>query len=311
MASMNLLDLAKLNGSDAVVGLIEDSIEAAPELKVIPARTIKGTTYQTVVRTGLPSVGFRSANQGVAAGKSKFASKIVQAFILSGRIEIDQAILLAGDRSPEELKAIEGSGVMEAILRAVGTQVFYGTAADGKGFPGLASMVDDDMVVDATGSSSATGSSVYAVRFGPKAVEFVTGNNTVMDLGAWRIESMIDADGKKFPAEVADLTGWIGLQCVSKYAVGRIRDLTADTGKGLTDLLVATLLAKWRGPGPDALFMNRRSAFQLQTSRTLVANVTTSGKADGGLTSFAPQPTESNGIPIVITDQLTNTETLV
>ena len=57
--------------------------------------------------------------------------------------------------------------------------------------------------------------------------------------------------------------------------------------------------------------MNRRSAFQLQTSRTLVANVTTSGKADGGLTSFAPQPTESNGIPIVITDQLTNTEPLV
>ena len=54
-----LLDIAKLNGSDTVVGLIEEVITSAPEFAVLPARTIRGTSYNTVSRTAYPSVGFR------------------------------------------------------------------------------------------------------------------------------------------------------------------------------------------------------------------------------------------------------------
>jgi len=71
MARMTLLDLAKLNGSDAVIGLIEEVQDLAPEIKVIPARTIKGTSFRTVARLGRPSVGFRKAGGGIAGSKSK------------------------------------------------------------------------------------------------------------------------------------------------------------------------------------------------------------------------------------------------
>ena len=67
MAVITLLDIAKLNGNDAVVGLIEENQTYAPELSVFPARTIKGTQYQTGIRTGL-SLGHYTPRQARNAG---------------------------------------------------------------------------------------------------------------------------------------------------------------------------------------------------------------------------------------------------
>ena len=74
-----LLDLAKLNGADPVVGLIEEVATSSPEVVTIPARTIRGTSYKTVVRNSRPSVAFRSANEGTAGTKSNFAERLVEA----------------------------------------------------------------------------------------------------------------------------------------------------------------------------------------------------------------------------------------
>ena len=86
-----LLDIAKLNGSDAVVGLIEEVITAAPEFSVLPARTIRGTSYKTVSRTSYPAVGFREANGAATAGQSAFTNKMVECFILSALVTVDKA----------------------------------------------------------------------------------------------------------------------------------------------------------------------------------------------------------------------------
>jgi hypothetical protein len=306
MARMNILDLAKINGSDAVVGLIEESLQAAPEVATIPGRTIAGTSFKCLLRTDLPTVGFRSMNQGVAASKSTFAEKLVQAYILGSRVEIDKAFLDGNEMGAEEFKAVEAAGVMEAALRKVGTQVFYGVSSDAKGFPGLQAMTDSAYEVNAAGSTAKT--SCYAVRFGPQAVQFVFGKNTPFVLSDWRDESLADSDGNKFQGQVADLTSWVGLQCVSKHAVGRIKNIGTDTGKGMTDALVAEMLSNWYGPSPDVLFMNRRSAYQLQTSRSVTIFAGPSQKVSADIGAIAPLPTESNGIPIVVTDQLTSAE---
>ncbi len=55
MASITLLDVAKQNGSDTIVGLVEESLSAAPEVNLFPVRTVEGTGYKTLVRTGLPT----------------------------------------------------------------------------------------------------------------------------------------------------------------------------------------------------------------------------------------------------------------
>ena len=61
MSVPTLLDIAKL---DAGIGypLIEEAVKMAPELTVVPADTMTGTTMELTVRTGLPSVRFRNAN---------------------------------------------------------------------------------------------------------------------------------------------------------------------------------------------------------------------------------------------------------
>ena len=305
-----LLDLAKLNGADPVVGLIEEVATASPEVVTIPARTIRGTSYKTVVRNSRPSVAFRSANEGTAASKSNFTERLVEAFILSARIEVDKAVARGYEDGPEALQAIEGAGVMRAALSTVGSQTIYGRSAGSKGFIGLQEFIStfgDELVVDAGGSAPGTGSSVYAIKAGAQGVQYVYGNGTSFDLSPFREGDAADANGNRFAAYISDLTAWIGLQCVNKYAIGRIKKCTADSGKGVTDAKIAELLSKFPvGERPTHLLMSRRSAFQLQISRTMTAS--TKQEAFTGV--LPGVPTESFGIPIIITDSIADNEAL-
>lgn len=63
------------------------------------------------------------------------------------------------------------------------------------------------------------------------------------------------------------------------------------------------------GYRPDALFLNRQSAYQLQASRSTVNAV--GSKTSTGVENWAPAPTESNGVPITVTDSIVSTEAIV
>src|SRR5436189_4308620 len=137
MAQATLLDIAKLNGNDAVVGLIEENLTFAPELGVLPSRTVKGTSFRTVSRDTYPGVGFRAANAGVTYTKSTFLNRLHELYIFSGNIKADVAVAAAHEDGPEAFKAIEASGVMKQAFINIGAQFYYGVASDAKGFPGL------------------------------------------------------------------------------------------------------------------------------------------------------------------------------
>jgi len=310
MSNLTLLDLAKLNGADPVVGLIEEVATASPEVTIIPARTIRGTSYKTVIRNSRPTVAFRAANEGTAATKSNFTERLVECFILSARVEVDKAIAKGYEDGAESLQAIEAVGVMRAALSTVGSQTIYGTTAGAKGFVGLQDLVTTfgtELVVDAGGTTAGTGSSVYAIKAGPQGVQYVYGNSTTFDLSPFREGDAVDSNSNRFAAYIADLTAWIGFQCVNKYAVGRLKDATEDSGKGVSDAKIAELLSKFPvGERPTHLLMNRRSAYQLQISRTMTAS--TKQEAFTGI--LPGVPTESFGIPIIITDSIGSIETL-
>lgn len=308
MPQQTLLDIAKLNNNDKVVGLIEENLTYAPELSVFPARTIKGTSYRTVMRTGFPSVGFRAANEATTAGASTFANKLVECFILSALIKADKAVADAHEDGPEVWKSIEADGVMRQSLIEIGSQIFDGVAVDAKGFPGLRAIVDSSLTLDAGGTTAATGSSVYGVKFGPQGCQLVFGSNQSISLSDWSEQVLSD-----IPSYVASLTSWIGLQAVNKNAVIRLKDATAaEAAANVTDAKLAELLSLApAGFRPDAWFMNRRSAFQLQKSRTVTINSGPgSTKVAGSVELTAPLPESAFGIPIVVTDSITSTEVL-
>lgn len=328
-AQANMLDIAKLNGNDAVVGLVEENLTFAPELEVVPARTVKGTSYRTVSRDTYPGVGFRAANGGVPYTKSTFLNRLHECYIFSGNIRADVAIASAHEDGADAFKAIEASGVAKQALIEIGQQFIYGLAADAKGFPGLKAFHDAfsteltargvaPIVIDAGGTTADTGSSVYGVKFGEQGLQFIFGNNAGLTLGEWFQQMVNDGNaGQDYLAWVNSLNAWIGLQAANPYCVGRLKDATADANKGVTDSLLEDLLALYPvGYKPDAWFMSRRSRRQLQKSRSVVLSSGTPQRSNagnvgsGGTETSAPIPTEACGIPIVCTDSIVDTEAL-
>lgn len=311
MASPSLLDIAKRNGSDAFAGLIDEVTKTHPELDVLPARTIRGLNYKTLVRVGLGQTtgSFRDANAGTAAIKNTYENRQVETFILSPRIECDKAVADKSEDGPEAYLALETEGVLEGEMQGLSAQFYYGSANHAKGYPGLINTYDaTNMVVDAGGTTASTGSSVWLVKMGPKDVIWVWGANGSMAFSPTRIESIIDpADStKKFDGYVRTMHAYPGVQQGSTRSVCRIKKLTADAGKGLTDALINQALAKFPvGLGPDVIFMTQRSAQQLQGSRT----------ATNPTGTPAPWPVSVAGvdgkiIPIRVTEAISNTESL-
>lgn len=309
-----LLDIAKANGSDAVVGLIEEATQLHPEITgqyrgeslpgVGAARTIRGTSYKTLVRTGLPAVGFRNANEGAVKGKSTFENRQVGCHILNPRWECDKAVADAHEDGASAYIAIEAAGVLEAALQLVRKQFYYGagTNGDAKGHPGLLQAYDaTNMVVDAGGTTADTGSSLWAVKFGARDVQWVYGQSGQIALSDVDMRDVLDDDGNAFTAYVQEILSWVGVQVGSVDSIARIKKLTADSGKGLTDDRVYELLSKFpTGKEPDVLFCSRRSLYQLRASRT----------ATNPTGAPAPIPTEVANIPLVPTDAILDTESL-
>lgn len=317
MVMITLLDIAIRTGNDQVVGLIEETYKNVPELsgmslilgqnKHIPnvgaSRTIKGRTYKTVVRTALPTVGFRDANEGTAATKSVYENRTVETFIMNPKWRADKAVADSSEDGPEAEIALEAAAHTQAAQQTLSKQFYYGRATVGhaKGHPGLIDSVDSAYVVDAGGTTANTGSSVWAVKFGLKDVIWVWGQNGMLDLSDVDLRDVLDDSNNPFTAYCQEMFGYPGLQVGTPRAIGRIKKLTADSGKGLTDDLVSDLLVKLpTGMMPDVLFMTKRSHGQLQKSRT----------ATNPTGAPAPFPTESHGVPIALTEGIVDTESL-
>lgn len=300
MPRHTLLDLTKATADEFKIGVIEEAIKGTPEIALGNAFLLsKGHSYATLIRTEKPAVGFRLVNSGIDPSKSTLTLKNQQCHLLSGRIECDRAIADIWPGGASAFQVLESIGGLESLYEKAATQFYYGLADDpNKGFPGLLASYDAaNMTVDATGTGDAT-TSVWAVRYGERDLRWALGENTPLDFSQWRVESVTDEEGKKFPAYVADATVWLGLQFTHKYCAGRIKNLSTATGKTLTADMLYDLIEKFpAGKQPTHIFLNKRSMKQLRESLT---------------TDLDPMPdyVESIGkVPLIVTDSIGNTET--
>jgi len=300
-----MLDLAARTNSDAVVGIIEETLTAAPELQVLPFRTIRGTSYKATLRTALAGAGvngFRNVNEGVATGKSTYAQKIIETYFFDKQLEVDEAIVKADDRELGDILMDEGSAAVRSGFIQLSSQLYDGATVDGKGFPGLIDFVNTDLEVDAGGTGADT-YSAWALFEGIQGVHMVAGNDGTLALADWMKQQVTDADSNKYMAYVNNFCAWLGLNVGSTYSVGRIKNITSS--KPLTDKLAAELVSKFPvDRKPTRWFMNRDTEFYLRSSRSTVINAT-GAKSRTGMEVFAPQVTELEGRPVVVTDGIT------
>ncbi len=293
-------DVAETNTSD----LLQDSPVVARMPRINPSGSNTVHKYRKV--TGAPAVGFRSENDGRENDHSEDTGVTVNLKIADFGFSGDVASAEGDSQStPEQVIAREGARHLQGILFKAEQQSIYGTGADGdaNGFSGFMNStyldaLADAMVIDAGGTTASTASSVYAVRLGTDDVAMVT--QPEIQIGESMIQRVAGATGY-YPAYYTPASVWLGLQMGGAYSVGRIANLTEDSGKGLTDDLIADLLSQFpAGRQPSILCMSRRSLKQLQVSRT----------ATNATGAPAPFPTEAFGVPIIVTDALTNTEAL-
>lgn len=303
---LNLLDITKLSGSDQAVGLVEEVNTVAPELNALAGVPINGITYKITRRTALPQgPAFRNANEGTDVVSSTFAEETGSCYFMDGQMQVDEAIVkaaMAEGRLAADILATEAAGMMQEKLIKVGDQFYRGTTADSKGFAGLQALYDSTNCEVSAAGSSGSATSAWLIWNNPKGLHWIWGNNAGVEMGEWAKQQVTDSSDKKFMAWVNNASGYIGLRRSHTKSIVRIKLITS--AKPLTDELVAQALTKMpifmrSSPGLK-LFCNSTAAFYLQKSRT-----PTVGKVEIG---YPGQPTESNGVPIVLTDSIPNTE---
>jgi hypothetical protein len=166
-------------------------------------------------------------------------------------------------------------------------------------------MVSAGMIVNAGGGGAAR-SSVWMVKFGPKATQLLFGQNGVMAVDETRVVRLTDASGNVYDGYRKPMLFWAGMHNVNPVnTLVRIRNVT--TASGLTDDMLFEGLSLFpSGTKPDAIFMTRRSLRLLRESRT---NVNSTWRQGPGMSPEITFATDVDGIPIYDTDNISDAET--
>ena len=260
-------------------------------------------THKYNVYTGEPAVGFRSENAGRDYDHSVDTVTTATCKILDFSWRADYAVANAWRNGPEDYIAREGARHLAAALYKLEKQVIYGTTSPGEaaGFEGFLDSsnldaVDDDMVINAGGTTASQQSSVYAVKTGFNDVRLVTPMGRGPSLG----ETIVtEANDTNHPVYYTPASMYIGLQLGGKYSIGRIANISTTTdSKPLTTSLLADAYELFEEMEPDFWLMNMKRLKDLQQGAT----------ATNPTGREAPFPADAFGIDIVRTLAITNTE---
>lgn len=309
---LTLTDLAKINSRDIADIEVSDLFDDSPVIKRLAADIASnGVTHKYVKETQAPVVGFRDINDGRENDTSEDTEVSITLKLLDASFRCDVALAGSYRLGAQAYLAREAKRHMKAAFFAAEKVLFYGTGTGGLtgGFTGLAqastldALADTGTVVNATGSTATTGSSVYLIRSGGDLSDctLITGNDGNIEMMETVVQSFPGSTGH-FAAYYTPIMAYLGLQLGSAYSVVRICNLTEDSGKGLTDALIGSALSLFPASRqPTFMAMSRRSHKQLRASRT----------ATNPTGAPAPFPSEAYGVPIVVTDALINTEAIV
>ncbi len=302
-AYMSSADIVNFNESDLSIN-ISDVLQDAPMLAALSAFSVDGTVLKYMKKTASAATGFRAANDGRENTTGTYTQVTCSLAIADASFTVDQAIADGFRDGRAALLGLQAADHMASLMSTIEKEIIIGDGG-ANGFPSLQdehNALSETMVIGAGGTTADTGSSVYAVRSGINDLQVCYGMNGVISIGETSVVPTVGSSTGDFPGYYTPITGWVGLKYGGAYSSGRLANLTEDSGKGLTDALISQLLAEFpAGRAPNFLVINRRSLQQLQSSRTATSP---SGRP-------ADFPSDSFGIPIIVTDSISSTEALV
>lgn len=308
---MGLSALVAQNDQNLDPVYVSDLLQAAPFVDALFAKPASnGTVHKYLKTTAAPTPGFRPIGTGIDHTTWTQTAVTATLLYMDASFHIDKAYADGHMMGVDAVMEMHAREHLKAAFAGVEKQLIYGTSAKGNtdGFAGLVNntAIDakaDAMVVDAGNATANSVTSVYGVVSGDADTALIAGTNQtgqMLTVGARSEQFMPDANGKFYAAYSSAIGMWMGMQYGSAYSVGRIVNIGASANK-LTDSLLADLLAKFPvDKRPSFFLMNRQSLFQLRASRTATSE-----------TGVVGIPSEAFGIPIVVSDQIVNTEAVV
>lgn len=299
LLQMNDRNLADIN----VTNLLQDA-PMINRITAVPAS--ENTVHKYLKQSVAAGAGFRAIGAGITnvAGEETLVTDTLQ--LLDASWNRDKALGIGYRMGLAAYAAKETTKSLKSAFATAEKQLIYGTGNDAAGFVGLAnqaglSQKDDTMVVDAGGSSAGAGTSVWLIRSDVDNIAMIAGNNGKIEVGdIW--EGVVLVSTALMSCVGCNILGYLGLQIGSAYSAARICNITDQSGKTLSDSLISQALQKFPSARPaNWLVMNRRALGQLQRSRT----------ATSPTGAPAPFPDSAFGVPIIVTDSVKDTETIL
>lgn len=313
-----IIDLITNKGQvDVTKGVIEEVQKRVPELEFFDFDTVPGTTFQLLARVKNPTVRFRAVGDPVISSRSEYELRTAELKMLSGRVEIPESEVLSNPlKSREEQQTDESTATLTAAFKHVADQIWYGTGSDAKGFAGAPALVDASMVTLAGAGSENANTSVWFVGNGAKTAcgIILSDKSKIFEDLEFRKGDILtkDHEGKITgvePGDIGDLTSWLCFSAANKYKLARLANVTAATG--LTDDMLTDVIEVYRqmndGESPAAIFMSYNARKMLRKSRQL----SFTDKKGVSVTQYAPIPTDVDGIPVIATSSIKDTEATV
>ena len=304
-----LSELIVINDQNLADIDVSNLFNMSPAIEILPAvPASNGTVHKYLRETGAPTPGFRAINDGIDNSISDDTLVSATLQIMDASFAVDVELAKSYKKGKEAFIQRELARHLRQAFFTAEKQIWYGNQSPGStaGFEGIADVLpyldSTGIVVNAGGSTVSTGSSVYAVRVSDDSgFAVVAGNDGKIDVEDTVIQRIAGSATGTFAGYYTAASGYMGVQIGSTYDIGRIANLTEDSGKGLADDLISSLLSEFKsGMGPTHLFMSRRSLKQLQQSRT----------ATNPTGTPAPFPKNAFDIPIVVTDSILDTEAI-
>jgi hypothetical protein len=231
---LGLTELLQINDANLADINVTDLLDEAPLLAALPATiSSNGTQHKYLKQTGAPVVGFRAINTGRAHDHSVDTAVTINLKYLDATSKVDVAYANGYQGGREAAIARETRRHLRAAFFEAEKQYVNGTGNNADGFNGLADTLNfsNAMTINAGGTSASAATSVYMIR---------AGENDVISVAQREIEMMDtvtieaeDGSGNPFAAYMTPVGAWLGLQVGSAYSLGRICNITAQSGKGV------------------------------------------------------------------------------
>lgn len=326
--ALTLADWAKRMDPNGRVPIIAELLSQSNEI-LEDALFVQGnlpTGMRVIIRTGLPTVYWRSLNQGIPNSKSTTAQVDESCGILEARSEVDKDLASLNDNLAE-FRLSEDKPFIEAMNQTQAGTMFYGNpGTDPRQYLGLAPRYgaisgagNAQNILDAGGTST-NNTSIWLVVWGDNTVfcTFPKGSKAGLiheDLG---VQTVFNADGTRMQAYATRYQWQNGLVVKDWRYVVRIcnintANLVANTAAADLISLMSRALDRiygW-GVGKAAFYMNRTVYSILRLQALQKSNYVLS--VEKGLSQFGTPMswTSFMGVPLRRVDQILNTEARV